>query len=171
MAGNDVSAFEAVFQKHFADIYGYVAFRLAPRIEDARDLTQDVFIAGLKSWMGFRGETTPLQWLRAIARRKIADYFQNQPAAISTWDVSSVCETQVDCEAGNRAEFLSVVLRQITPELRELLEEKYLEGLSVREIAQQRGKTEKAIESALSRARQRVREKYLQFQTRTGDAS
>ena len=40
MAGNDVSAFEAVFQKHFADIYGYVAFRLAPRIEDARDLTQ-----------------------------------------------------------------------------------------------------------------------------------
>ncbi len=171
MAGNDVTAFEAVCKKHVADVYGYVAFRLAPRIEDAQDLTQDVFVAGWKSWKGFRGETTPLQWLRAIARRKIADYFQNQPAAGSAGDIGSVCETQVDGEAANRVERLSFVLRQITPELRELLEEKYLEGLSVREMAQQRGKTEKAIESALSRARQMVREKYVQFQTRTGDAS
>lgn len=171
MAGKDGMDFEAVFEKHFADIYGYLAFRLAPRIEDARDLTQDVFIAGLKGWETFRGESTPLQWLRAIARRKVADYFQRRPESISIETILSSCQTGSDSSAAERAERLSVVMRSITDESRELLEEKYLDGVSVREMARRRGRTEKAIESALGRARAAVREKFIQYQTRAGGAS
>jgi DNA-directed RNA polymerase specialized sigma24 family protein len=45
-----------------------------------------------------------------------------------------------------------------------LLEEKYLDGLSVRQIAQRRGVGEKSVESALSRAREAFREKYERLQ-------
>ena len=40
----------------------------------------------------------------------------------------------------------------------ELLEEKYMDGLSVREMAERRRTSEKAIESALTRARAKFRE-------------
>jgi RNA polymerase sigma-70 factor (ECF subfamily) len=172
MAGKDGKDFEAVFEKHFADIYGYLAFRLAPRIEDARDLTQDVFVAGLKGWETFRGDSTPLQWLRAIARRKVADYFRRRPESISVETIlPSYTSAGPDSPAVERAEKLAIVMRSIPDEFRELLEEKYLDGVSVREMARRRGKTEKAVESALGRARATVREKYRQVQVRMGEAS
>ncbi|MBN1943377.1 MAG: sigma-70 family RNA polymerase sigma factor [Phycisphaerae bacterium] len=171
MAREDVADFNAVFETHFADIYGYLAFRLAPRIEDARDLTQDVFVAGLKGWKTFRGESTPLQWLRAIARRKVADYFQRNSESISVEAILPSCQAGPDSPAVERTERLAVVMRSITAESRELLEEKYIDGISVREMARRRGKTEKAIESALGRARAAVREKYGQVQARMGESS
>ena len=66
---------------------------------------------------------------------------------------------------------LSVVMRSVPPECAELLEEKYLDGLSVRDMARRHGKTEKAIESALTRARAMVRERSLQLRRHTGDLS
>ena len=46
MTGEYRTSFEVVFREHFSDIYGYVAFRLAPQAADAQDITQDVFVAG-----------------------------------------------------------------------------------------------------------------------------
>lgn len=54
MAEESKRSFEAIFEEHFKDIYGYVAFRLAPEVHDAQDLTQDVFVAGFKAfWTTF----------------------------------------------------------------------------------------------------------------------
>ncbi|HUU59406.1 MAG TPA: sigma-70 family RNA polymerase sigma factor [Phycisphaerae bacterium] len=171
MAGTYGTSFEAVFREHLTAIYGYVAFRLAPRTDDAQDITQDVFVAGLKAWGEVRGETTPLQWLRAIARRKVANYFQHRRVNASLEAITPSREAGADGGALERAEMLSAVMRSIPPDCAELLEEKYLDGLSVREMARRRGKTEKAIESALTRARAMVREKTLPLHTRTGDLS
>jgi RNA polymerase sigma-70 factor, ECF subfamily len=165
MPGQSGIGFEVIFNKHFADIYGYVAFRLAPDTHAAQDLTQDVFVAGFKAWSTFRGESTPLQWLRAIARRMIADHFKQQRACASMEAIPVQPGNAGDSTAQEQAEMLSAVLRAIAPEDAELLEEKYLEGLSVHEMAGRHGKTEKAIESALSRTRALVRAKIQCFQT------
>ncbi|MGA2256078.1 MAG: sigma factor-like helix-turn-helix DNA-binding protein, partial [Thermoguttaceae bacterium] len=52
---------------------------------------------------------------------------------------------------------LAQVMRSLPPEYVELLEEKYLDGLAVRQMANKRSQTEKSIESALSRARDMLR--------------
>ncbi len=67
---------EAVFDRHFDDVYGYVAYRLAPDLEAARDVTQEVFLAALRSWASYRGDGAVVSWLRAIARRKVADHLR-----------------------------------------------------------------------------------------------
>ena len=171
MAGEPGQSFEAVFQKHFKDVYGYVAFRLAPQVDDAQDLTQDVFLAGHEAWGKFRGETTPLQWLRAIARRKVADYYDRKRPSVSIEAAGDLTDVRADDGAVERAELLAAVMRSIPPECAELLEEKYLDGLSVRQMALRHGKTEKSIESALTRARVMVREKSITLRAHAGDLS
>jgi RNA polymerase sigma-70 factor, ECF subfamily len=159
----DRRAFEEVVEEHFDDVYGYVAFRLAPNREAAKDLTQDVFMAALERWGSYRGEASALSWLRAIARRKVADYFHAAKRAgeldISAFARSEGCETQQD-----RATQLAVVMRELPPECAQLLEEKYLEGRCVREIALATNRTEKAVECALSRARDLLRQRFLKFE-------
>ena len=46
--------FEDIFDQHFQDVYSYVAYRLAPDREVARDLTQEVFLAALEALPKFR---------------------------------------------------------------------------------------------------------------------
>ncbi|MFH1267502.1 MAG: sigma factor-like helix-turn-helix DNA-binding protein, partial [Planctomycetota bacterium] len=65
-----------------------------------------------------------------------------------------------------RPSMLGQAMRTLPQEYVDLLEEKYLDGLSVRQMAQKRARTEKAIESALSRARQMLTEAFLRLEAR-----
>ncbi len=155
--------FEAVFDNHFEDIYKYIAFRLAPKLADAQDLTQETFMGALRSWNSFRGESSVLQWLRSIARRKVADYFKKKPPGRhADMEALSCVEASNETSAG-RAVAIASAMRSMPPDYVELLEDKYLEDLSVRQIASKQQKSEKAIESALSRARAMLRERYLRY--------
>ncbi len=57
--------------------------------------------------------------------------------------------------------FVNATMSQLPPNYRRVLEAKYVDGLSVRQIALDGGSTEKSIESTLSRARKAFREVFL----------
>jgi len=162
--------FEQLFDRYFEEIYGYVAFRLAPDIDGAKDVTHEVFTAALASFLTLRQNDSAGAWLRGIARHKVADYFRARRAApTSVGDAIN----QVQCyrdgplsPAQEAATQVSIVLRRLHRPDAELLEEKYLEGRSVREMAESRGTTEKAVESALSRAREAFRTAMSEVQTK-----
>lgn len=162
--------FEDIFDQHFEDVYSYVAYRVAPQRELAKDLTQEVFLAALKNWDGYRGHGSPLTWLRSIARNKVTDHFRSLATAGSKTSVDfeqlirSLSFTSSKPE--DRAVLVSLVIRRLPDSCAELLEQKYIEGLSVRQIAQRRGITEKAVTSALSRARDSFRTVFGQLQDR-----
>ena len=61
---------------------------------------------------------------------------------------------------------LAHVMRLLPPDYVGLLEEKYLEGLSVRQMAEKRGRTDKSVESALSRARDMLRSTFQRLLAR-----
>lgn len=154
--------FQEVFDQHFEDVYSYVAYRLSPDREAARDVTQDVFLAAIECWPSYRGEGTVLSWLRGIARLKVADvlrlrYEQKSPQETLPLTEIAAPAASPDIE---QAETLAGALALLPCDEVELLEEKYLEGLSVREIAAKHARSEKAIESALSRAREHLRDKF-----------
>ncbi len=159
---------EAVFDRHFDDVYGYVAYRLAPDLEAARDVTQEVFLAALRSWASYRGDGAVVSWLRAIARRKVADHLRLRGGRDCQADpeVLSQLADADDVGARKRAFLLAQVMRTLPPEYVELLEEKYLDGLSVRQMARKHARTEKAIESALARARQMLGNTFLRREAR-----
>jgi RNA polymerase sigma-70 factor (ECF subfamily) len=159
---------QSAFDTHFAGVYGYVAYRLAPDMQAAQEVTQEVFLAALEGWNSYRGDGTVLSWLRAIARCQVADYLRQRAERSCQSELDAVAETaaSIEPEATSRAVRLAQSMRSLPPQYVELLEEKYLEGLSVRQIAQQRSRTEKAIESELSRARQMLKSTLLRLERR-----
>jgi RNA polymerase sigma factor (sigma-70 family) len=159
MPTGNADSFQSVFDRCFGALYGYVAYRLAPDRHAAQDVTQEVFLAAWQSWASYRGGTAVLTWLRSIARRKVADHLRDTVGR-REW---AVAERLGDLAASDqsrpdeRALLLAQVMRSLPPEYVELLEEKYLDGLAVRQMANKRSQTEKSIESALSRARDMLR--------------
>ena len=164
--------FEGIFHRYFDDVYAYVAFRVAPDGEAAKDITQDVFLAAFEGLGGFRGQGSGLPWLKGIARHKVADHFRAQ----ATGRMRPQQEREPLLSGGRsalpeldgEAVLVAVALRQIPSRYAQLLEDKYIEDLSVKEMARSRQSSEKAVESALSRARDAFRKIYRRLQTKNG---
>ena len=150
-----------VYDRHFDDLYAYVAYRLGGHGEAAGDIVQEVFLAALRRLGEFRPDRPVLVWLRSIARRKVADHFRNiGRRPVGELGDPIACDPGESSEAGERALQVSLAMRRLPERYAELLEEKYVDGLSVKQIAEQHGATEKAIESALYRARDALRDAY-----------
>ncbi len=172
MTNDSASKFASVFERHFADVYGYVAYRLGGDAASAGELTQEVFLAALRSWASYRGDGAPLTWLRAIARRKVVDHFRARARRGAGVDLNALAAPPAEqAETTPQAARAAAVKQSLPGEDAELLEEKYLDGLSVREMAGRRSRTQKAVESALSRARERFRQRFLKLQAKWENAT
>ena len=169
----------------FFDTYAPRLFRFAMRRagdEDlAEEITQTTLIAAagkLKSW---RAEASLFTWLCTIARRQLVDHWRKtarQPelrpldddpdvrAALeslaSGGDRADAADTSVDRQ--RLAERVQITLDYLPDRYGDVLEWKYLQGLSVNEIAERLGSTPKAVESMLTRARQAFREGFASCQ-------
>ena len=62
----DTEAFAQLMRKHQKQIYNFT-YRSLGSVEEAEDLTQDIFVAAFKGIRGFRGEAKFSTWLYRIA--------------------------------------------------------------------------------------------------------
>ena len=143
------------------DVYSYVRHRLLPRTDLAEDLTQEVFLAAWEGLHSFRGDSSLRNWLLAIARNRIEDHYRRRlrepfPSDVESPDPADDSpELRLDEEIDRQR--LSVRTRQVLGTLPEIysfvLLWRYWEKRSVQEIAAETGRTEKAVERLLARAR------------------
>jgi RNA polymerase sigma factor (sigma-70 family) len=70
-------------ERYVEDVFRYV-LRRVPRIEEAEDITAEVFAAAFEGLRRFRGDCSPYLWLLGIARRKIADALRRREARRET---------------------------------------------------------------------------------------
>ena len=162
----------AEFVARYSDsVYGYVRQRLAPRSDLVDDLVQDVFIAALRGLPGFRGSSSLRGWLVGIARHKVEDYYRTQIR-----QMRSLSDVEDDSggmptlspllnEAIDRSR-LEQKTRRVLARLSEpyglVLLWRYWEKRSAREMAESTGKTEKAIERLLARARSQFKRHWME---------
>jgi RNA polymerase sigma-70 factor (ECF subfamily) len=145
-------------------IYGYVRHRLAPRADLVDDIVQDVFLAALGSFSSFHGNAPLRSWLLGIARHKVEAYYRQrlrepEPLEEDRFEPAAVdvpIDDQIDRE--RLEDKTQRVLKQLPESYGVVLLWRYWENRSVREMAEATGKTEKAIERLLARARARFRE-------------
>jgi RNA polymerase sigma-70 factor (ECF subfamily) len=159
----------AEFVSRFADgIYAYVHSRLLPRHDLVDDLVQEVFIAAWENLQQYRG-TSPLQaWLMGIARHKVEDHYRARlraPGGIDDLDGDSeVLASFPDFESLLEQEQVRKntwrVMSGLPEQYRLALIWRYWEKASARDMAAKTGKTEKAIERLLARARAEFRERW-----------
>src|SRR4051812_36616271 len=72
MDGTDRAAVAALHERYLGEVFRYVLQRV-PRLEEAEDITAEVFAAAVGALPRFRGQCPPRLWLLAIARRKVID--------------------------------------------------------------------------------------------------
>lgn len=145
----------------YADsICAYVRHRLAPRTDVVDDLVQDVFLAALEHLHTFAGGSSLRAWLLGVARHKVEDYYRTrlrESETLSELDDESTPAVSLDFDAHlDRARMKEKTRRTLAqlPEPYSLaLLWRYWELRSAREMAAQTGRTEKAIERLLARAR------------------
>lgn len=167
MGSKGGSDFDQIFDRYFEQVYSYVAYRVAGDSQAAEDITQEVFLAALKALPDFRGDGSALTWLRSIVRNKVADHFRIQGSFEPRPTDQKLAEVESHgSEQQEQAVLVSLAIRQLPEGYAELLEEKYLERLSVKEIARRKKMTEKAVESALSRAREAFRRIFQRLEAR-----
>jgi RNA polymerase sigma-70 factor (ECF subfamily) len=157
-----------LYEQYLEDIYHYV-LRQAPGIEEAEDITVEVFAAAAAALPHFRGQCAPYAWLLSIARRKIIDSRRRRTARPETL-ASDLAHTELDAEAvwealatvegpeavlmrAEMRQFVRDLLAQLNPDQREAVLLQYVEGLSGEEIAVVMGRSRGAIHSLLHRAR------------------
>lgn len=129
------------------------------------DLNQDVWLSAIESIEGFdatRG--TASDWVLGIARYKGLSYLRKIYASriVYVGQISDLSEhaaaRDIETDDAERAALLRGSIESLPENWQLVLRQKYEKGLSVKDIAELVGATPKAIESTLSRARQRLRE-------------
>jgi RNA polymerase sigma-70 factor, ECF subfamily len=156
-------------------VYGYVRRRLVPRADLVEDIVQETFLAAWENLDRFRGDSTLQGWLLGIARHKVEDHYRKRLKEIQFEDdgdgPDEVTVSLEDVEdgfskrqAGKRAQQILATLPEIYSVV---LLWRYWEKRSLREIAVETGKTEKAIERQLARARNEFRKKWNERQPTT----
>jgi RNA polymerase sigma factor (sigma-70 family) len=130
----------------------------------AEDIVQETFINCLKNLSTFRFKSSLKSWMHSILRHEIADYFRKYYAkkTIKALPLSEIVLANPIDDSHVVAEKVKLVLSKMAKEKKELLLKKYVDKNRVKQIAKSMGKTVKAVESDLFRAREEFRKIYLE---------
>lgn len=159
----------AEFVARYADrVYSYVCSRLTPNMDDVDDLMQDVFLAAWKGLPSFHGESTLEAWLLGIARHKVQDYYRTRLRAPEPLDEDVtereefmlLPEQEQAIDEQQTRERTLKVLAELPEQYRIALRWRYWEKCPILDMAARAGKTEKAMERLLARARDQFRRKW-----------
>lgn len=165
-ARTDRAAFGVLYQRFYPQVYRFLHARL-DGVEEAADLTQQVFVRALTALPGYRERGLPFAaWLFRIARNAAIDAARRQrhasaqghlPDGASAGDTGDPERHALRHEAMDR---LQVLLRGLDPERRDLLALRFAAGLTAREIAAVVGGGEAAVQKRLARTIRTLKEQY-----------
>lgn len=156
----------AEFVSRFADrVYAYVSARLLPRTDLVEDLVQEIFLAAWANLASFGGKSTLEAWLLGIARHKVEDHYRTRlREMVSVEDVfedglepASAPDVESKLDHDRLRERALRVLAALPEHYRLALLWRYWEKCPAQEMAARTGKTEKAVERLLDRARRQFR--------------
>jgi len=160
----DPVAFRSWYDTAVVRVYGYLYGRCGGDMHLAEELTQQTFLQAIRHWQGFDGRSDPVTWLCSIARNKLTDHYreldrqERRQLRLIVREIE-MADVEVDREVADREAVLEA-LRGLPPLQRAALILRYVDGLSLREVAAALGRSEDATESLLRRAKERFREMY-----------
>ncbi|HTX91946.1 MAG TPA: sigma-70 family RNA polymerase sigma factor [Anaerolineales bacterium] len=143
-----LEAFTVLYERYLPAVFNRVRY-LVPE-EDVEDVTQDVFIAALRSLRGFRGTAQFSTWLRTITNRQIADYYRRRHLPESALDER--LRAPHDPVAADEVFIIRQAFRRLPQKYQEILLLRFAEGLHFDEIARLQGRTLEATKSFFRRA-------------------
>ena len=177
------AAFNEFFESYFSRLFRFCDARMRNRRgqNDVEDLVQETIVKALRNLEGYRGEASLFTWLCQICRHEIASWHRRHarwPETVASIDddpaVRAAIESldiEVSEELDRRAsisELVQLALDRLPGDYAAALEQKYLAGNSVQEIAGRLGRSVIATQSLLARARTAFMRSYCDLQREFG---
>jgi RNA polymerase sigma-70 factor (ECF subfamily) len=172
MLAGEEAAFEAFFEMYFPGLYRFARARLDGNADAAEDVVQAALCKAVAKLSTYRGEAALFTWLCTFCRHELSAYYaraqrsrMETPLVEDTPEIMAALETlgastDPDARLQRRelARLVQVTLDSLPPRYGDALEWKYIQELSVNEIAARLNVGLKAAESLLTRARQAFRD-------------
>jgi RNA polymerase sigma-70 factor (ECF subfamily) len=147
----DVDGVRQVYDAVFAEVYRYAARLAGPDRQLAEDLVQEVFVELAQRVCRGEQPEVSVGWFVTAVRHRFVDQLRRRASERSRFDRTMDAPSASDEQSG--AELLS----GLTDVERLALVMHHVDGCSVREVAAAIGRSRRATESMLARARDRAR--------------
>jgi RNA polymerase sigma-70 factor (ECF subfamily) len=165
----DAVAWETFCREYSRPLFSFVRLVFGCRWEQAEEIVQMTFVRCVRSIQTFDASRGPvLAWLKAVARNEARTHLGSEarnptqvplsciPRHVADQVLDALDRRPLPDEVLAREDVRSAIrdaLLKLNTRHREVLICKYLEGMSMSEIASQFAISEKAVESILSRSR------------------
>lgn len=158
----DTLLFEVLYDRYervvFNKCYGF-----ANGVEEAKDMTQDVFLKLFIKLASFKGRSKFSSWLYAFTYNHCVNYVQRNTAkkiernAVSADIIENIGDKPVDINIEDmKVEKLKMAINKIPPDDKMILLLKHEDGLSIKDIADALDLGESAVKMRLKRAKEKL---------------
>ena len=157
VAAESRDAFAELYRRHSPWLHA----RLRHRCSDpavVADALQDTFVAVWRSAERYRGTGDVGAWMWGIAIRRLIGVLRRQPrTSAPTAEEQAAVSAEELVLAGTEHGDLAGALRQLSPELRAVVQATILDGLTTREAAKLLGIPAGTVKTRMMRARSELR--------------
>ena len=176
LLGGDERAFERFFEENYARLYRFALVRLSDDPEAAREIAQIVLTRALQKLHTYRAESALFTWLCAICRNEVSDWLSRQgryrqhiiltedypdvQAAVDSYQSPFEENPEANFQRLERLRLIQVAMDKLPAKYGDVLEWKYVEGQSVREISARLNLGQEATQSLIARAKRAFADVY-----------
>ena len=147
-------AFDLLYHRHLPNVYKRVRY-VVPE-NDVEDVTQEIFIAALKSLPSFRGDSKFGTWLRTLTNHKVAEFYRRrarkQEPLLAPLSDASAHTTGTTSKTLEERVFIQRALQDLPENYREIILLRFAEDLQFNEIAELTDQNLEATKSLFRRA-------------------
>lgn len=159
---NDTLLFEVLYDRYAMLVYNK-CYGFAKDSDEAKDLTQDVFLKLFVKLASFKGKSKFSTWLYAFTYNHCVNYVTRNTAkkfekqSVDYTDIENLSEDEDDSSfLDMKVDKLKVALEMISPEEKMILLLKYQDFLSIKEIEDVLGIGESAVKMRIKRAKDKL---------------
>ncbi|WP_431157558.1 RNA polymerase sigma factor [Winogradskyella poriferorum] len=164
---NDTLLFEVLYDRYATMVYNK-CYGFANGVDEAKDLTQDVFLRVFVKLGSFKGRSKFSTWLYAFTYNHCVNYVtRNTAKKIEKKSVSSDSIENIGEDIDSTREFQSMrveklkkVMDLISPDEKMILLLKYQDNLTIKELSDALDIGESAVKMRLKRAKEKLVHKY-----------
>lgn len=176
LLAGDQRAFDRFFEENFARLYRFALVRLSDDPEGAREVVQITLTRAVRNLHQFRAESALFTWLCAICRNETSDWLRRQiryrehivlyedhpevQAAVDSFQIPDEDNPERQYQRTEAMRLIQVALDRLPAKYGNVLEWKYVEGHSLKEISAKLDIGTEAAQSLLARAKRAFADVY-----------
>lgn len=176
LLAGEQQAFDRFFDENFARLYRFALVRLSDDPDGAKEVAHISLTRAIRKLHTYRAESALFTWLCAICRNEVSDWLSRQGryrqhivltedypdirAAVDSYHAPIDESPEAHYQRVEAVRLIQVALDKLPAKYGNVLEWKYVEGHSVREIATRLDIGQEAAQSLIARAKRAFADVY-----------